>query len=37
MDKYRDGTSVVFLERVALFKASPPPKDWDRVFTLTSK
>jgi adenylate cyclase len=29
--------SRVYIERCALFKAKPPGKDWDGVWTLTSK
>jgi class 3 adenylate cyclase len=34
---YRDETSEIFLERIGEFRDSPPPKDWDGVFTRTSK
>ncbi len=34
---HHDATSAVFLQRVELFKVSPPPKDWDGVFNLTVK
>ena len=34
---YGDDTSKVFLGRVAEFKEEPPGKDWDGVFTRTSK
>lgn len=29
--------SLVYLDRCKMFKENPPPEDWDRVFTLTSK
>ena len=29
--------SLVYIERCESFKENPPPKDWDRVYTLTSK
>jgi adenylate cyclase len=34
---YLDDTSQVFVERIGEFRANPPPKDWDGVFTRTSK
>jgi class 3 adenylate cyclase len=34
---YEDDTSKVFLGRIAQFKEDPPGKDWDGVFTRTSK
>lgn len=32
-----DGPSKLYLERSEIFKADPPPADWDGVFTMTSK
>lgn len=32
-----DLPSKVFLERCAVYRKAPPPKDWDAVFNLTSK
>ena len=32
-----DPPSVLFLERVAHFRAEPPPKDWDGVFEFKTK
>lgn len=32
-----DGPSQVFLERVAAFRAAPPPADWDGVWVASSK
>ena len=29
--------SLIYLERCKEFKETPPPKDWDGVYTLTSK
>ena len=29
--------SLVYLERCKDYKENPPPEDWDRVYTLTSK
>ena len=34
---YNDDTSKIFRGRVAQFKEDPPGKDWDGVFTRTSK
>jgi len=35
--EYGDEPSAVFLRRVELFKASPPPADWDGVFAMKVK
>ncbi len=35
--EFNDETSAIFLRRVELFKASPPPADWDGVFALKVK
>jgi len=35
--KYQDEASEVFLRRVELFRKSPPPANWDGVFSLTVK
>ncbi len=32
-----DGPSKLYLERCEHFKESPPPADWDGVFTMTTK
>ena len=32
-----DGPSTVYLERCRAYRKEPPPPDWDRVFTMTSK
>jgi adenylate cyclase len=32
-----DAPAKVFVERVALFRASPPPPDWDRSWLMTEK
>ncbi len=32
-----DGPSAVYLDRIAKYKKSPPPPDWDGVFNLTAK
>lgn len=32
-----DGPSAIYVERCTKFIASPPPADWDRVFTLKTK
>lgn len=34
---YKDETSEVFLQRINLFEANPPPKEWDGVFRMTVK
>jgi adenylate cyclase len=34
---FKDGTSEMFLERVADFRKNPPGKDWDGVFHRTTK
>lgn len=34
---YKDETSSVFLARIAHFKRTPPPQDWDGVFNLSEK
>ncbi len=33
----RDGAAAVYAERCAVYAADPPPPDWDRTFTMTSK
>ncbi|MBL8967048.1 MAG: adenylate/guanylate cyclase domain-containing protein [Spirochaetaceae bacterium] len=35
--EFNDETSAIFLRRVELFKASPPPADWDGVFAMKVK
>ncbi|HOX92933.1 MAG TPA: adenylate/guanylate cyclase domain-containing protein, partial [Spirochaetales bacterium] len=35
--KYGDEASSVFLGRIALFRADPPPAGWDGVFKMTVK
>ncbi len=35
--KYGDSAAAAFLKRVKLFRASPPPADWDGVFTMVVK
>ncbi|PKL38129.1 MAG: hypothetical protein CVV44_13255 [Spirochaetae bacterium HGW-Spirochaetae-1] len=32
-----DGPSGVYLKRANDYKVTPPPKDWDGVFTMTTK
>ena len=32
-----DGPSKLYIERCEVFMKNPPPKDWDGVFTMTSK
>lgn len=32
-----DGPSKLYLDRAKNYKASPPPDDWDGVFTMTTK
>lgn len=32
-----DAPSVMYAERCTIFIKNPPPKDWDKVFTLTKK
>jgi adenylate cyclase len=32
-----DGPSRVYMERCRAYQQAPPPPDWDRVFTMTSK
>ena len=36
LDK-NDGPSKLYLARCKHFKKSPPPKDWDGVFTMRTK
>jgi adenylate cyclase len=36
-DKMSDAPSAVFLQRIEVFKASPPPEGWDGVFAMTVK
>ncbi len=36
-EKLDDGASRVFLRRIEVFRASPPPDGWDGVFALTVK
>lgn len=36
-EEYNDQASSVFLSRIAMFKANPPPPDWDGVFALKTK
>ena len=36
-EKLGDETSGVFLERISIFKKSPPPEKWDGVFVMTVK
>mgnify|MGYP001606111487 CR=1 len=33
----KDGPSKLYLERAQAFKETPPPEDWDGVFTMTTK
>ncbi len=33
----KDGPSGTYLERCRAYRQTPPPPDWDRVFTLTTK
>ncbi len=33
----RDGAAAVYAERCGIYAADPPPADWDRTFTMTSK
>lgn len=33
----KDGPSQLYAERARQFKATPPPDDWDGVFTMTTK
>lgn len=35
--KYGDEASAVFMRRIALFRADPPPAAWDGVFKMTVK
>jgi class 3 adenylate cyclase len=37
VELYNDAPSIVFLERIEHFMASPPPDDWDGVFRMTVK
>lgn len=37
VEKYKDGPSQAFLERLQHFSANPPPDDWDGVFRMTVK
>ena len=32
-----DGPSKLYLDRSKNYKATPPPDDWDGVFTMTTK
>jgi adenylate cyclase len=32
-----DGPSAMYIERCRLFAASPPPADWNGIWTLTDK
>ena len=32
-----DGPSKLYLDRCRAFKETPPPDDWDGVFTMTTK
>lgn len=32
-----DGPSKLYLERAENYKQTPPPDDWDGVFTMTTK
>ena len=32
-----DGPSALYLERSIAFKETPPPDDWDGVYTMTEK
>ncbi|HOX31500.1 MAG TPA: adenylate/guanylate cyclase domain-containing protein [Spirochaetales bacterium] len=36
-DEMGDEASATFLQRIELFKANPPPKDWDGVFVMKVK
>lgn len=36
VDPY-DGPSKLYLERCKQYKVTPPPDDWDGVFTMTTK
>ena len=36
-EKYQDMPSVIFLDRIAHFKTTPPPKKWDGVFEMKVK
>ncbi len=33
----KDGPSKLYLERSEKFRQTPPPEDWDGVFTMTTK
>ena len=33
----KDGPSNLYLTRAKAFKQTPPPKDWDGIFTMTTK
>ena len=33
----QDGPSKLYLDRSKNYKATPPPDDWDGVFTMTTK
>ena len=33
----KDGPSRLYLERCEVYKETPPPDDWDGVFTMTTK
>jgi adenylate cyclase len=37
VELYHDEASEVFLRRIEVFEASPPPADWDGVFAMTVK
>jgi adenylate cyclase len=36
-DTFNRPLYAIYLERIAYFRASPPPADWDGVFTFTTK
>ncbi len=36
-EKYQDGPSEVFLNRIQAYRSAPPAADWDGVFNLTVK
>jgi len=36
-DAYGDEASEIFIHRIEVFEASPPPADWDGVFRMTVK
>lgn len=37
VQKYNDNPSQVFLDRIAHYRVSPPPKDWEGVFVMSVK